>query len=74
MGAPATERRLPTLRQRPLPRLMDCRTIMDELGVKRSVAEAIMRAVPKQMVPGVRRMFVRRHDVQAYMDKHKVAA
>lgn len=38
----------------PLPRLLDCRTLMAELGVKRATAEAIMRQIPTVRVDGHR--------------------
>ena len=49
-----------------LPALLDCRAIMTELGVKRTVAEAIMRQLPKIRIPGVRKVFVRRAGVERY--------
>jgi hypothetical protein len=49
---------------RPLPQLLDTRALMEELGVKRSVAEAIIRKVPKQQIPGNRKLYVRRQDVE----------
>jgi hypothetical protein len=42
---------------------------MDELGVKRSTAEAIMRAIPVQAVPRVRTLYVRRSDVVRFLDE-----
>lgn len=48
----------------PLPELIDTRTIAEELGVNRGVAEALMRRLPKQEIPGCRRLFVRRTDVE----------
>jgi glycine cleavage system aminomethyltransferase T len=53
-----------------LPQLLDCRGLMAELGVKRATAEAIMRAVPSVDVPGLRKMYVRRDDVQAFLEQH----
>ncbi|MES2360099.1 MAG: hypothetical protein V4529_17290 [Gemmatimonadota bacterium] len=47
-----------------LPRLLDTRAISEELGVKRAVAEAIIRRCPKQEIPGCKRLFVRRSDVE----------
>lgn len=57
-----------------LPKLIDCRGLMDELGVKRHVAEQIMRAVPKVTVDGVRKVYVRRADVARYLDERTQAA
>ena len=46
-----------------LPRLLDAKGVQRELGVTRSVAEALMRRVPKVVFPGVRKTYVRRADV-----------
>jgi hypothetical protein len=48
----------------PLPALLDCRGLMEELGVKRATAEAIMRRIPIVTVPDCRRVFVKRADVE----------
>lgn len=56
----------------PLPQLLDVKGLMDELGVKRGVAESIMRKLPKFQEG--RRVFVRRTDVQAYIDEHMLTA
>ena len=50
-----------------LPQLLDTRGLQQELGVKRSVAEAIIRHVPKQEIPGCRRLLVRREDVERFL-------
>lgn len=55
---------------RALPKLLDCRGIQEELGVKQSVAEAIMRRIPKQHIPGNRKVFVRRSDVERLLDEN----
>jgi len=47
----------------PLPRLIDQRGIVDELGVTRAAAEKIMRLVPKVHVTGLRKVYVKRDDV-----------
>jgi len=54
-----------------LPKLLDTKGICDELGVKRSVAEAIIRKIPKQEIPGCRRLLVRRDDVLALLEKNR---
>lgn len=51
-----------------LPELIDVRGIQEEMGVKRTVAERIIEQIPKQTIPGVRRLFVRRSDVQKFLD------
>lgn len=53
-----------------LPRLMSTRQIMDELGVTRAKAEAIIRSIPKQEIPGCRALLVRRDDVLRVLDQH----
>ena len=58
----------------PLPALVYCKQLMDELGVKRNVAEAIMRELPKVTVADVRKVFVRRADVARYLDERTRAA
>ena len=58
----------------PLPKLVDCRGIEQELGVKRATAEAIMRQLPKVQVPGLRKTFVRREDVLRLLDEWTIAA
>lgn len=50
--------------------LYDCARLARELGVKRNTAEAIMRAIPKQHIPGLRKVFVRGSDVKALLDQH----
>ena len=57
-----------------LPELLDCAKLARELGVTRAAAEAIMRRLPKQHVPGLRKVYVRREDVRALLDEHTRAA
>lgn len=57
-----------------LPKLLDCRGVQLELGVKRSTAEAIMRQLPKVQVPGLRKTFVRRADLLRLINEWTVAA
>jgi hypothetical protein len=54
--------------------LYDCARLSRELGISRAAAEAIMRRLPKQTVPGLRKVYVRGADVQALLDEHVVAA
>lgn len=51
--------------------LIDCRGIMDELGVKRATAEELMRAIPKVRIG--RRVFVERKDLDAEIERRKAA-
>jgi hypothetical protein len=55
--------------QERLPVLLDCRGLMDELGVKRATAEAIMRQLPVVQFDGLRRVYVRREDVQRHLEE-----
>lgn len=54
--------------------LLDTAALMAELNVKRTTAEAIMRQLPKIAVPGVRKSYVRRDDVKAFIDENTRAA
>ena len=54
----------------PLPELIDCTGIMKELCVKRASAEAIMRQLPVVQIPDLRKVYVRRSDVVAYLEAH----
>jgi hypothetical protein len=63
----------------PLPQLLDCKGLQRELGVTRAAAEAIMRKVPIVDVEDLRKTYVRRSDVLAYLEtrtfsKDQVAA
>jgi hypothetical protein len=63
----------------PLPQLLDAKHLAAELGVTRSSAEAIMRQLPIVQVPGLRKTFVRRPDVESLLErctlaKHRVPA
>lgn len=55
-----------------LPKLLDCRGVMDETGVKRAVAESLMREIPKVRVG--RRVFVKRDDVLRELERRTIAA
>jgi hypothetical protein len=52
----------------PLPELLDAKALQLELGVTRSTAEAIMRRLPSVQPDCVRKVFVRRSDVAAYIE------
>jgi hypothetical protein len=51
----------------PLPELLDCRRLMRETGLSRAGAEALMRKVPTVEIEGLRKVYVRRADVAAYL-------
>jgi len=54
--------------------LYDCARLTRDLGITRHAAEAIMRELPKQHLPGLRKNYVRGGDVQALLDEHVRAA
>lgn len=54
--------------------LYDTARLARELGISRRAAETIMRQIPKQNVPDLRKAYVRGGDVQAFLDEHVVAA
>ena len=56
-----------------LPELLDCRALRDELGVSRAAAEAIIRRLPVVQIEGLRKVFVRRSDVAAYLETRTFA-
>lgn len=51
-----------------LPELLDAKTLRTELGVTRATAEAIMRRLPIVQPDCVRKVFVKRSDVAAYLE------
>ena len=51
-----------------LPELLDAKALRLELGVTRATAEAIMRRLPVVQIDGLRKVYVRRSDVAAYID------
>ncbi len=51
-----------------LPELLDSKALRAELGVTRAAAEAVMRCVPVVTIEGLRKTFVRRADVLAYLE------
>ena len=53
----------------PLPELLDARRLREELGVSRAAAEAIMRQLPAVAIPGLRKSYCRRADVEALLDR-----
>jgi hypothetical protein len=53
----------------PLPELLDTKALQRELGVTRAAAEAIIRRVPIVSIEGLRKTYVRREDVQRYLEE-----
>lgn len=54
----------------PLPSLLDVKQLRVELGVTRAAAETIMRLVPAVVIPGLRKSYCRRSDVEALLERH----
>jgi hypothetical protein len=53
----------------PLPELLDAKALQRELGVTRAAAEKIMQALPIVQIPGLRKVFVRRPDVEQLLER-----
>ena len=51
-----------------LPELLDAKGLRAELGVTRAVAEKLMRQLPVVTFPEIRKVYVRRADVQRYLE------
>ena len=51
-----------------LPELLDAKRLRGELCVTRAAAEAIMRQLPSVQIEGLRKVYVRRGDVQRLID------
>jgi hypothetical protein len=52
-----------------LPELLDARHLAAELGITRAAAEAIIRQLPIVQVPGLRKVYVRRPDVEGLLER-----
>src|SRR2546421_153179 len=62
-----------------LPQLLDCKALRAELGISRAAAEAIMRRLDVVVIEDLRKTYVKREDVLAYLEtrtfsKDQVAA
>jgi len=57
----------------PLPELLDAKRLQAELGVTRAAAEAIMRRLPVVQFQGLRKTYVKRADVAAYVEARTFA-
>ena len=51
-----------------LPGLLDAKHLAAELGITRAAAEAIIRQLPVVQVPGLRKVYVRRRDVEKLLE------
>ena len=56
-----------------LPELLDAKALRIELGVTRAASEAIMRRVPSVQIEGLRKVYVRRSDIVAYLEARTFA-
>ena len=56
-----------------LPELLDAKALRLELGVTRAAADAIMRHLPVVQIEGLRKVYVRRADVAAYLQARTYA-
>jgi hypothetical protein len=54
----------------PLPQLLDCKALQAELGITRAAAERIMEPLPEVRLPGLRKRYVRRPDVEQLLEQH----
>lgn len=57
----------------PLPELLDAKQLQAELRVTRAAAEKIMRQLPIVSFPELRKVYVRRDDVRALIEKRTFA-
>ncbi len=51
-----------------LPELLDAKRLQAELGVNRAAAEAIMRRLPVVQFEDLRKVYVKRSDLAAYIE------
>jgi hypothetical protein len=58
-----------TAEGRPPGALLDCAAIARELGVSRRASEAIMRQLPVTSFPGLRKLYVKRADLERLIDE-----
>jgi hypothetical protein len=56
-----------------LPELLDAKGLQGELGITRAAAEAIMRRLPVVQIEGLRKTYVKRCDVAAYLEARTFA-
>jgi hypothetical protein len=52
-----------------LPELLDCKHLAAELNVTRAAAEAVMRRLPLVEIEGLRKVYVKRDDVLALLER-----
>jgi hypothetical protein len=52
----------------PLPQLLDAKHLAGELGVTRAAAEKIMQSLPIVKPPALRKVYVKRSDVERLLE------
>ncbi len=52
-----------------LPELLDCKALMTETGLTRAAADRVMRQLPVVHFDGLRKVYVRRSDVAALIER-----
>ncbi len=52
----------------PLPQLIDRKQLIAETGLTRAAGDAVFRAVPVIVLPGCRKVFIRRADVERLLE------
>jgi hypothetical protein len=57
----------------PLPRLLDAKGLQAELGITRAASEKLMEQLPEVRLPGLRKRYVRRPDVERLLEQHTFA-
>jgi hypothetical protein len=55
--------------ERELPELLDAKGLQDELGITRAAAERIMKHLPVVVFEDLRKVYVRREDVLALVER-----
>jgi hypothetical protein len=56
-----------------LPDLLDVKRVIAETGMSRAAADKVMRALPIVRLPGLRKVYVQRSDLAAYIAEHTYA-
>lgn len=54
----------------PLPELLDAKALQAELGVTRAAAQKIIEQLPVVQLPGLRKTYVYRADVERLLAEH----
>jgi hypothetical protein len=52
-----------------LPELLDAKALQQEMGITRAAAEKVMRHVPIVRIPGLRKTYCRRVDVERKLEE-----